>query len=173
MLKLLVSNQSRHGQIARVPRRIHTDYADDLDVGSLAREANMGVSTFHNAFRDATASSPLQYLKSIALGVKAGGASSRDAFIALGVLVVWVTVGAAWVRLNPRMHGVRLLADVAPRGGHRRRSRPRREPKSHARPHGSARVRGTGSELRSEPSYDDPQRIVRSTMGSVCRQLRA
>ena len=49
------------------------------------------------------------------LAVKAGGASSRDAFIALSVLVVWVAVGAAWVRLNPRMRGVRLLADVAPR----------------------------------------------------------
>ena len=67
VLRLLTSNPSRHGQIARVLRRIHTDYADDLDVGSLAREANMGVSTFHHAFRDATATSPLQYLKSIRL----------------------------------------------------------------------------------------------------------
>ncbi len=67
VLRLLTSNPSRHGQIARVLRRIHTDYAGDLDVGSLAREANMGVSTFHHAFRDATASSPLQYLKSIRL----------------------------------------------------------------------------------------------------------
>jgi AraC-like DNA-binding protein len=50
-----------------VLRRIHSDYASELDVGSLAREANMGVSTFHHAFRDATATSPLQYLKSIRL----------------------------------------------------------------------------------------------------------
>lgn len=67
VLRLLTSNQSRHGQIARVLRRIHSDYADDLDVASLAREANMGVSTFHHVFRDATATSPLQYVKSIRL----------------------------------------------------------------------------------------------------------
>jgi AraC-like DNA-binding protein len=67
VLRLLVSNLSRHGQIARVLRRIHTDYADDLDVTSLAREAAMGVSTFHHAFREATSTSPLQYLKSIRL----------------------------------------------------------------------------------------------------------
>ena len=67
VLRLLTSNPSRHGQIARVLRRIHAQYADDLDVGSLAREANMGVSTFHHAFRDATATSPLQYVKSIRL----------------------------------------------------------------------------------------------------------
>jgi AraC-like DNA-binding protein len=67
VLKLLTSQGSRHGQIARVLRRIHTDYADDLDVTTLAREATMGVSTFHHAFRDATSTSPLRYLKSIRL----------------------------------------------------------------------------------------------------------
>ena len=67
VLRLLTANPSRHGQIARVLRRIHADYADELDVPSLAREAHMGVSTFHHAFRDATATSPLQYLKSIRL----------------------------------------------------------------------------------------------------------
>ncbi len=39
----------------------------ELDVASLAQEANMGVSTFHHAFRDATATSPVQYLKRIRL----------------------------------------------------------------------------------------------------------
>jgi AraC-like DNA-binding protein len=67
VLRLLTSQPSRQGQIARVLRRIHADFASDLDVASLAREANMGVSTFHHAFREATASSPLQYLKSIRL----------------------------------------------------------------------------------------------------------
>lgn len=67
VLRLLVSQPNRHGHIARVLRRIHADYADDLDVTSLAREAHMGVSTFHHAFRDATSTSPLQYLKSIRL----------------------------------------------------------------------------------------------------------
>ncbi len=67
VLRLLTSHPSRHGQIARVLRRIHQDYASELDVASLAREANMGVSTFHHTFRDATATSPLQYLKRIRL----------------------------------------------------------------------------------------------------------
>lgn len=84
VLRLLTSHPSRHGQIARVLRRIHQDYADDLDVGSLAREANMGVSTFHHAFRDATATSPLQYVKSIRLHraralLAAEGLNAQDA----------------------------------------------------------------------------------------------
>ena len=66
-VRLLTSQPDRHGQLARVLRRIHTDYAGDLDVATLAREANMGVSTFHHAFRDATATTPLQYVKRIRL----------------------------------------------------------------------------------------------------------
>lgn len=67
VLRLLTAQPNRHGQIARVLRRIHADYADELDVPLLAREVNMGISTFHHAFRDATATSPLQYVKSIRL----------------------------------------------------------------------------------------------------------
>src|SRR5690606_14222203 len=84
VLRLLTAQSSRHGQIARVLRRIHADYAGDLDVASLAREAHMGVSTFHHAFRDATATSPLQYLKSIRLHrartlLVAEGVNAQDA----------------------------------------------------------------------------------------------
>jgi AraC-like DNA-binding protein len=84
VLRLLIAQPNRHGQIARVLRRIHADYASDLDVGSLAREANMGVSTFHHAFRDATATSPLQYVKSIRLHkartlLLADGVNAQDA----------------------------------------------------------------------------------------------
>ena len=67
VLRLLTTQPGPHGEIARVLRHIHADYASDLRVASLAREAHMGVSTFHHAFRDATATSPLQYLKSIRL----------------------------------------------------------------------------------------------------------
>ena len=67
VLRLLTAQPNRHGQIARVLRHIHADYASDLDVASLAREANMGVSSFHHAFRQAAATSPLQYLKTIRL----------------------------------------------------------------------------------------------------------
>jgi AraC-like DNA-binding protein len=84
VLRLLVSQPNRHGHIARVLRRIHADYADDLDVASLAREAHMGVSTFHHAFREATTTSPLQYVKSIRLHkartlLLADGMSAQDA----------------------------------------------------------------------------------------------
>jgi AraC-type DNA-binding domain-containing proteins len=84
VLRLLTAQTNRHGQIARVLRRIHADYADELDVPSLAREANMGISTFHHAFRDATATSPLQYVKSIRLHkaralLVADGLNAQDA----------------------------------------------------------------------------------------------
>lgn len=63
VLRTLAGNSGRQGQLARVLRRINDDYASDLDVPTLAREANMSVSTFHQAFRDMTATSPLQYIK--------------------------------------------------------------------------------------------------------------
>lgn len=67
VLRLLTSNATRYGQIARVLRRIHQEYATDLDVTSLAREARMGTSTFHQAFREVTATSPVQYVKQVRL----------------------------------------------------------------------------------------------------------
>jgi len=63
VLRILAVNSGRHGQIARALRRIHEDYATDLDVASLAKEAHMGTSTFHQAFREMTATSPIQYIK--------------------------------------------------------------------------------------------------------------
>jgi APA family basic amino acid/polyamine antiporter len=45
------------------------------------------------------------------LAVKAGGDSSKNAFIALGVVVVWSILGFAWVALNPhRDHAKNLVA---------------------------------------------------------------
>lgn len=89
VLRLLTSSSSRFGHIARVLRRIHTDYASDLDVASLAREANMGTSTFHHAFREATATSPVQYVKRIRLHrartlLTAEGMSAQSAARAVG-----------------------------------------------------------------------------------------
>ncbi len=66
-LRALANPQSTLGQVSRVLRRIHTDYAQALDVSSLAREAGMSVSTFHNHFKAVTSSPPLQYLKSVRL----------------------------------------------------------------------------------------------------------
>lgn len=61
---------ARHGHfstMARVLQRIHADYAEALDIETLAREAHMSVSSFHHNFKAVTSSSPLQYLKSIRL----------------------------------------------------------------------------------------------------------
>ena len=47
--------------------RLHTQFAAPLDVEALAREAHMGLSTFHHAFRAVTATTPLKYLKTVRL----------------------------------------------------------------------------------------------------------
>ncbi len=66
-LRALAIRHGAFGQIARVLRRIHVEYANSLDVETLASEASMSVSTFHHNFKAVTATSPLQYLKSIRL----------------------------------------------------------------------------------------------------------
>ncbi len=66
-LRALATPQSNFGQIARALRRIHFDYAQTLDVGTLAREAGMSVSTFHANFKAVTAKPPLRYLQTIRL----------------------------------------------------------------------------------------------------------
>ncbi|MDF3058994.1 MAG: AraC family transcriptional regulator [Rariglobus sp.] len=66
-LRALAAPQSHFGQITRVLNRIHADYARNFDMETLAREAGMSVSTFHAHFKNVTASSPLQYLKTIRL----------------------------------------------------------------------------------------------------------
>ncbi|MEI2417692.1 AraC family transcriptional regulator [Orrella sp. JC864] len=55
------------GRIAKVLRRIHTQYAQDLDVATLAGEANLSVPAFHAHFKAVTATSPIQYIKSMRL----------------------------------------------------------------------------------------------------------
>ena len=66
-LRGLAAPQSHFGQITRVLNRIHADYARTYDMETLAREAGMSVSTFHAHFKNVTASSPLQYVKTIRL----------------------------------------------------------------------------------------------------------
>jgi AraC-like DNA-binding protein len=66
-LRGLAAPRSHFGQIGRVLHRIHTQFAKGLDIDTLAREAGMSVSTFHSHFKAVTASSPLQYIKTIRL----------------------------------------------------------------------------------------------------------
>lgn len=66
-LRALAARHSRFGQIAKVLKRMHTEYDSELDINTLADEANMSISSFHSNFKAVTAVSPLQYLKSIRL----------------------------------------------------------------------------------------------------------
>jgi AraC-like DNA-binding protein len=51
----------------RVLHRMHSDYAKPLEVSVLATEAGMSVSALHHHFKALTATSPLQYLKTLRL----------------------------------------------------------------------------------------------------------
>lgn len=113
VLRLATANASRFGHIARVLRRIHEEYATELDVPSLARDANMGTSTFHNAFREVTSTSPVQYVKRIRLHrartlLLGEGASAQDAARAVGY-----TSASQFSREYRRMFGVSPAADRA------------------------------------------------------------
>ncbi len=66
-LRALASGHGGYDQIARALRRIHTEYDTSLDVETLARTAGMSVSVFHQHFKTITATTPLQYVKSIRL----------------------------------------------------------------------------------------------------------
>jgi AraC-like DNA-binding protein len=54
-------------QIHAVLHRMHTRYTEPLNVARMAEEIGMSVSAFHHNFKAVTASSPLQYLKSVRL----------------------------------------------------------------------------------------------------------
>ena len=113
VLRLLTSNASRSGHIARVLRRIHEDYASEIDVASLAREANMGTSTFHHAFREVTATSPVQYVKRMRLHrartlLAAEGLSAQEAARRVGY-----TSPSQFSREYRRMFGCSPASDRA------------------------------------------------------------
>ena len=57
----------RLGQIHRALQRLHTRYAEPVDVAMLAKDVAMSPSAFHHHFKSVTATSPLQYLKTIRL----------------------------------------------------------------------------------------------------------
>ena len=45
------------------------------------------------------------------LAVAAGGSTGTDAVIAIGMVVVWIVIGIAWIVLNPATKGQKLIAD--------------------------------------------------------------
>jgi AraC-like DNA-binding protein len=66
-LLALLSRNSQLAQICRTLQQIHANYAEPLEVTRMAEEAGMSISAFHHNFKAVTATSPLQYVKSIRL----------------------------------------------------------------------------------------------------------
>ncbi len=62
-LRAALTYQNNVGKIGRALRRIHGDFAKELNVNVLAAEAGMSVAAFHANFKTVTSTSPMQYLK--------------------------------------------------------------------------------------------------------------
>jgi AraC-like DNA-binding protein len=67
MLRRLLRRDSNASRIAKAIARIRGDLAEPLSVPELARVATMSASTFHQHFKEVTATTPLQYQKSLRL----------------------------------------------------------------------------------------------------------
>ena len=67
LLRRLLRRDSHASRIAKAIARIRHDLAEPLSVPELARVATMSASTFHQHFREVTATTPLQYQKSLRL----------------------------------------------------------------------------------------------------------
>jgi AraC-like DNA-binding protein len=89
-LRALIAINGRLSQIQRALEHMHANYAQAIDVASLAENTGLSVSAFHHNFKAVTATSPLQYLKSIRLhkarmlmaveGLNASGAADRTGY---------------------------------------------------------------------------------------------
>lgn len=66
-LLALLARSSQMAQILTTLQHIHVKYAEPLEVTRMAEESGMSISAFHHTFKAVTATSPLQYLKSIRL----------------------------------------------------------------------------------------------------------
>lgn len=86
-VRAALSHYGQFGKVAKALSRIHTHYADPLEVASLASEAGMSAPAFHVHFKAVTQTSPIQYIKSTRLhhtrllmirdGLTAAAAASR------------------------------------------------------------------------------------------------
>jgi AraC-like DNA-binding protein len=66
-MRAALAMQGQFGKIGKALRRIHSAYAQPLDLPQLASEAGMSVPTFHSHFKAITHTSPMQYVKSTRL----------------------------------------------------------------------------------------------------------
>jgi AraC-like DNA-binding protein len=66
-LLAMLGRNGDHTRIHSVLRAMHTRFAEPLTVTGLAAEFGMSISAFHHQFKEATSTSPLQYLKAVRL----------------------------------------------------------------------------------------------------------
>jgi len=92
-LRALAGLNGGFNQVSKALNLIHRNYSTALDVESLAKAASMSVSGFHQTFKTVTATSPVQYIKSLRLhkarmlmvqdGLNAGLAATRVGYASL------------------------------------------------------------------------------------------
>ncbi len=66
-LYALAMKNTNMSKVDRALRQIHENYQHAMNIDKLAGLVNMSPSAFHRAFKEVTASSPIQYLKKIRL----------------------------------------------------------------------------------------------------------
>jgi len=67
LLTAMVERQGQASQINTALQWMHAHYAEPFSVARIAGDVGMSVSAFHHQFKALTASSPVQYLKSVRL----------------------------------------------------------------------------------------------------------
>jgi AraC-like DNA-binding protein len=67
ILKAFLYQVRQKFQIAKVSSLIQSQYAENLEIATLAAKANMSQSSFYAYFKAVTSSSPIQYIKAIRL----------------------------------------------------------------------------------------------------------
>lgn len=63
----LARHEGHYARVAKALDYLHQNYMQTVTVQDLAQVANMSVSAFHQAFRDVTMASPIQYIKKVRL----------------------------------------------------------------------------------------------------------
>ncbi|VVS92546.1 AraC family transcriptional regulator [Desulfoluna spongiiphila] len=80
-LYALAVKNTHLSRIDKVLKQIHSHYQRPMDVDQLAGLVNMSPSAFHRAFKEVTASSPIQYIKKVRLN------KARDLLVLSGARV--------------------------------------------------------------------------------------
>ncbi len=66
-LRSLLLGSETHAHIHRILQRLHLEYAEPLDLSTLAHDVGMSSSALHFHFKAVTQTSPVQYLKTLRL----------------------------------------------------------------------------------------------------------